>query len=81
MGKQMTDDIFARSDDGQQFRIWEYTNMVDASSMSNPNAKPIEGLKEYIIDDDNGVLKCNRIDGDTFQIVALDLTVRRVGSE
>ena len=73
--EEQTDEFDAESEDGRRFRILVYTTMIDASSMSNPNAAPIEGLKRACTSDGQN---CNWIDDDTFEIVGLGLQVKRI---
>jgi hypothetical protein len=71
----LTDEFDAVSEDGRRFRMLVYTTMIDARSMSNPNAAPLEGLKRVCTSDGDN---CNRVDDDTFEIVGLGLRVKRV---
>ena len=64
----------AVSDEGRRFRLRILTTMIDASSMSNPDAAPIEGMKSVRTSDG---MHCNWIDDDTFEIVELGLQVKR----
>ena len=73
--EKLVDTIDAASEDGRQFRILVYRKLIDARSMSNPNAPPMEGLKRATTSDGH---ECNRIDDDTFLIVNLGLTVKRI---
>ena len=73
--EQLTGEFDAVSDDGQRFHMLVYTTMIDASSMSDPSAAPIEGLTRIRTSDG---WNCNRIDNDTFIIVRLGLQVKRV---
>ena len=72
--EELTDEFDAVSEDGQQFRMVVYTTMIDVSSMSNPNAAPLEDLKRICTSDGQN---CNQIDDDTFEIVGLGLQVKR----
>ena len=73
--EELTDEFDAVSEDGQQFHMLVYTTMIDASSRSNPNAAPLAGLKRICTSDGQN---CNRIDDDTFEIVGMDVRVKRV---
>lgn len=73
--EKLTDEFDAESADGERFRILVYTTMIDACSMSKPNAAPIEGLKRACTSDGQ---PCNFIDDDTFEIVELGLQVKRI---
>lgn len=72
--EELTDEFNAVSEDGQEFRLLVYTTMIDPSSMSNPNAAPLEGLKRICTSDGQN---CNRIDDDTFEIGGLGLRMKR----
>ena len=73
--EELTDEFDATSEDGQRFHILIYTTMIGASSMSNPNAAPLHGLKRVCTADGQD---CNRIDDDTFEVVGCGLQVKRV---
>jgi len=71
--EELTEEFDVESEDGQRFHILVFTTMIDASSMSNPNAAPLQGLKRVCTSDGEA---CNRINDDTFEIVGL--RVKRV---
>jgi len=74
--EELTEQFAVQAEDGQQFHIEVYTTMIDASSMSNPNASPLEGLKTFRTTDGHN---CNRIDDDNYEIVNLGcLKVHRI---
>ena len=66
--EELTDEFDAVSEHGEQFGMLVYTTMIDVSSMSTPNAAPLEGLKRICTSEGQN---CNRIDDDTFEIVGL----------
>ena len=45
--EEQTDEFDAVSADGQTIGMVEYTTKIDSTSMGNPNAEPLEGLKRY----------------------------------
>lgn len=73
--EELTDEFDTDSEDGQRFHILIYTTMIDASTLSNPSAAPLKGLKRACTSEGHN---CNRIDDDTFEIVDLGLQVKRV---
>jgi hypothetical protein len=73
--EELTDEFDVESEDGRQFHILIYMTMIDASSMSNPNAAPVEGLKRACTSEGHN---CKRIDDDTFEIIELGLQVKQV---
>ncbi len=73
--EELTNEFDAESEDGQCFRIQIYTTMIDSSSLSNPNAAPLKGLRTARTSDG---YHCNRIDDDNWEIVELGLKVTRV---
>ncbi len=77
IGQELTDEFDAESEDGQRFHLLVYTDMIDAKSMSTPNAPPLEGFKDIRTSDG---YPCNCIDDDNYEIVKLGrlLKVRRV---
>jgi len=73
--EEQTEEFRAVSEDGRLFHLLVFTTMIDASSMSNPNAAPLKGLKRVCTSDGQN---CNHIGDDTFEIVELGLRVKRV---
>ena len=71
-----TDEFDVVSEDGRQFHVNVYTTMVDVSTMREPNAPPVPGMKSALTDEG---YHCNRIDDDNWEIVSLGpLKVSRV---
>lgn len=73
--RKLTDVFNARSDDGRIFRIYIFTTMIDARSWSDPNAPPVEEMKEARTSDG---YPCNQIDENTWEIVQLGIKVQRI---
>lgn len=73
--EELTDEFDVESEDGKRFHLLEHTTMVDATSLTNPNARPIPSVKTVRTSD--GYL-CKRIDDDNWEIIELGLKVKRV---
>jgi len=73
--EELTDEFDAETEHGERFRILIFTTMIDASSMSNPTAPPVRGLKSARTSQGH---HCNRIDDDNWEIVGLGIRVKRV---
>jgi hypothetical protein len=73
--EELTEEFDAVSEDGDLFHLLVFTEMIDDSTMSNPNAAPLRGLKRVCTSDGQD---CNHIGDDTFEIVELGLRVKRV---
>lgn len=63
------------SDDGSEHRILEYTGMTGFTPLGSDSMKSMAtGMKRYCTPDGRA---CNRVDDQTFEIVALGLRVKR----
>ncbi len=69
------DEFDAQSEDGQRFRILIERTIIDTTSLTNPNAVPLKGLRTARTSEG---YHCNRIDDDNWKIVELDLKVKRI---
>lgn len=72
--KKMTDKFLVITDSGQKHLVYEYTNILDASSFENPNAT-MPGLKELRTSDGKAV---NFVSEGVYKIVVLDVIARRI---
>lgn len=74
--KRKTDEFDAQSEDGRTFHILIYRDVINAGTLTNPNAT-IDGLKSARTTEG---YHCNFIDEreSTFEIVELGLQVNRV---
>lgn len=70
--KRKTESIKAKGDDGRQYTIYIYTDLLDASSFENPNAVT-EGVKELRTSDGMVV---NLLQKGVYQIVQTGVVVR-----
>jgi hypothetical protein len=61
--EELTEEFCAVSEDGRLFHLLVFTTMTDASSMSNPNAAPLKGLKRVCTSDGQN---CSHVGDDTF---------------
>lgn len=66
--------FLAEDDSGAQYTIIQYQEMINASSMDDPNAT-VRGQK-YMETSDG--LDVNYIDSKTFKIVNIDTVVRKI---
>lgn len=71
--EKLTDEFDTVSEDGQQFHMLVYTTMIMINDRSG--SKMVEVSKRICTLNEQS---CNRIDDDTFDIVELDLRVKRV---
>lgn len=62
-------------DQGNEDVAVEYTNMIDATSMSDTSEQRVPGTKRYILQSSRNHLNKN---GDTFEEVATGRTFKRV---
>ena len=72
--KRLTGQFTAKSDDGRQFDLLVYTDILDVGTPQNPNAT-VEGLKTILTTEGHHV---NRIDDLNYEIVELELRVKKV---
>ncbi len=69
--EEITKTFKAFSEDGQEFIIHEYTNIIKSGTFENPNRVTM-GMKE--LRTSNGE-KVNRLDKGKYKIVSIDLIV------
>ncbi len=72
--KRLTEQFTAKSEDGRQFDLLVYTDILDVGTSQNPNAT-LEGIKTILTSDGYHV---NRIDDLNYEIVELGLRVKKV---
>ena len=72
--EELTDQFDALSETGDTYRLLVYTTMIDARTMSDPNAAPLRGLDTVRTTEGH---HCSRIDDDTWEIVGLGVRVVR----
>lgn len=72
--KRLIDEFDVISEDGQEFHILVYREIINAGTMTDPHAT-IEGLKSLRTSEG---YHCNWIDENNFEIVELGLKVRKV---
>jgi hypothetical protein len=59
---------------GRTIKVFEYQEMIDATSLSDPHRKYVPGLKRLQLEDGGAV---NFIDDNTFEIVATGEKITR----
>jgi hypothetical protein len=72
--KQKIGEFKAQANDGREFTIYEYQDVIDARNYGERRA-PSEGMTELLTSDGMPV---NSKDDGTYVIVSLHLTVRRI---
>ena len=72
--KRKTDEFEAHSEDGRRFFVTIYTDVINAGTLTDPNAT-IDGLKSARTSEG---YHCNFIDQNTWEIVELGLRIRRL---
>lgn len=74
--EELTETFDAESEDGERFQIEVYTTMIDAGTLAEPNAPPLQGRLPTFRTSEGHL--CSKNDDGTLEIVKLGLTVRRV---
>lgn len=65
----------AKTNDGRRYSVVVYQEFVDATAMGDQTRKWLPGLKRAELSDGSSL---NRIDNDTFKIVATDEIIRKI---
>ena len=73
--KKLTDEFNAEAENGKIYHLRIYTTFMDARSLSDPAAMPVEGLKEVRTIEG---YHCNHIDSETWEIVELGIKVKKI---
>ena len=73
--RRLTEQFMAKSEDGRQFNLLVYTDILDRSTFQNPTAT-VEGIKTIQTSEGYHV---NRIDDLNYEIVELGLNVKKIG--
>jgi hypothetical protein len=71
--ERKTNEFRARSDDGQEYLIYEYTNFIDVGTLDKPN-EFIKGLKRLCLNGED----VNFIEEGVYEIVSSGTIVRRI---
>lgn len=75
--ERKTDEFTVRTDEGETYVIYEFTNFVEVGDFENPNAV-VQGLKRLSTSDGMPV---NFRGNGLYEIVELGVVARRVGIE
>jgi len=73
--RRLTEQFTAKSEDGRQFDLLVYTDILDSGTFQNP-AATVEGIKTILTSEGYHV---NRVDDLNYEIVELGLNVKKVG--
>ena len=74
--ERKTNEFTARSDDGQEYTIYEYTDVIDAGNLNDPNAT-IRGAKRLCTSEGEDV---NFKGEEVYEIVTSGIILRKINN-